>query len=636
VRPLGAANDACVLHHDHDAQCSGCATILPLLAANAPATVLSKPERQPSIDVLAELDGADTTVYVARKIVTMEPGDAATAVAVRDSRIAAVGTLESVTQDLEIGTFVVDRRYQGDVIVPGLIEQHVHPLLGALSFACTIIAIEDWDVPERFSAAANDNAEYVARLSEAIDEMAAMPPDETLFTWGYHQYFHGQVRRAHLDALSPERPVVVWHRSCHELILNSAAIAKYGITGDALSGKGLASEQADLVQGHFYENGLKLVLAPVGKDLLSPARIEAGVRRFTQYVRSKGITTICEPGTQLTRPIQAFWEKSLGGDVGFRTYLIPDGRGLYEQHKSDLGGLIPATESHLAWGSGNVSWLPKQIKLFCDGAIFSLLMQVKQPYLDGHEGEWILAPVDYAAAFTAYWNAGYHIHTHVNGDAGLQVVIDTLAAAQQANPREDHRFTVVHFAVSQDEQVRRLRELGAIVSANPYYPCALADKYSQMGLGPERANSMARLGTAVRENVSISLHSDMPMAPADPLFLMWCAVNRITPSGRTADPDQRITAEQALRAVTIDAAYSIERENDVGSIKAGKIADLTVLSDDPLGVDPRELRNLRVVGTIFAGRRVAFDSSSSEPGAAAALHAGGTTVAKDVLHSPTG
>jgi predicted amidohydrolase YtcJ len=635
VRPLGAAKLGCVLHYDGDAQCSGCATILPLLAGNAPANVLfaSAPA---SVVRPAELGEPMTTVYVARKIVTMEPGTGATAVAVRGSRITAVGTLESITNDLEPGTYVVERRYEGNVIVPGLIEQHLHPLLGALSFACTIIAIEDWDVPERFSAAANDHGEYVARLSTALDEMQGLSPDETLFTWGYHQYFHGEVRRPQLDALAPERPVVIWHRSCHELILNSAAIAKYGITADAISGKGLASEQADLKQGHFYENGLKLVLAPVGKDLLSPARIEAGVRRFTQYVRSKGITTICEPGTQLARPIQAFWEKTLGGDVGFRTYFIPDGRGLYEQHKSDIAGLIPTTESYLAWGSGNVSWLPKQIKLFCDGAIFSLLMQVKQPYLDGHKGEWILAPADYAAAFTAYWNAGYHIHTHVNGDAGLQIVIDTLAAAMQANPRSDHRFTVVHFAVSQDEQVHRLKELGAIVSANPYYPCALADKYSNMGLGPERANSMARLGTAARENVSISLHSDMPMAPADPLFLMWCAVNRITPSGRTADPEQRITAEQALRAVTIDAAYSIERENDIGSIKAGKSADLTVLNDDPLDVDPREIRNLRVVGTIFAGRVVGDSSPRSESDAAAALHAGGTTIAKDTLHSPTG
>jgi predicted amidohydrolase YtcJ len=566
----------------------------------------------------------------------MEPGDAATAVAVRGPTIAGVGTLASVTAALAPGTFEIDRRYESDVIVPGLIEQHLHPLLGALSFACTIIAIEDWDVPGHFSKAANDGVEYVARVREALDAMSALPIDETLFTWGYHQYFHGEIRRPQLDALSPNRPVVVWHRSCHELILNSAAIAKYGITLDGVAGKGLASEQADVEQGHFYENGLKLVLAPVGKDMLSPARIEAGVRRFTSYVRSKGITTICEPGTQLTRPIQAFWENTLGGDVGFRTYFIPDGRGLYEQHKIDLDGLIPATQSYLSWGAGNVAWLPKQVKLFCDGAIFSLLMQVEEPYLDGHRGEWILSPDDYASAFETYWNAGYHIHTHVNGDAGLQVVIDTLEKNQRANPRENHRFTVVHFAVSKDDQVHRLAELGAIVSANPYYPCALADKYSHLGLGPERANGMVRLGTAVREGVSISLHSDMPMAPADPLFLMWCAVNRTTPSGRTADPQQCIDAERALRAVTIDAAYSIELEETIGSIKPGKNADLTILSDDPLLCDPREIRSIGVTDTIFAGRRAGARAENTDQGGAHELHRGHAAISHDALASPAG
>jgi predicted amidohydrolase YtcJ len=630
-----------VLHYHGDASCSGCAGVLPWLSAVATAGFAASSKssatlerRRPQKQTVS--GQPDTTVYVAHRVITMEPGEDANAVAIRGSTVAAVGTLASVTAALEPGTFDIDRRYESNVIVPGLIEQHLHPLLGALSFACTIIAIEDWDVPGDFSKAANDRAEYVARLEKTLHEMVALPLGETLFTWGYHQYFHGQIRRPQLDAISPERPLVVWHRSCHELILNSAAIAKYGITSEGLAGKGLASEQADVEQGHFYENGLKLVLAPVGKDMLSPARIEAGVRRFTSYVRSKGITTICEPGTQLARPIQAFWEKNLGGDVGFRTYLIPDGRGLYEQNKNELNGLIPATEAYLSWGAGNVAWLPKQVKLFCDGAIFSLLMQVEEPYLDGHRGEWILAPIDYATAFEIYWNDGYHIHTHVNGDAGLQVVIDTLEKNQRANPRLDHRFTVVHFAVSQDRQVRRLKELGAIVSANPYYPCALADKYSHLGLGPERANSMARLGTAVREGISVSLHSDMPMAPADPLFLMWCAVNRITPSGRTAGPEQRIDAERALRAVTIDAAYSIELEDEIGSIRPGKKADLTVLSDDPLIVDPRNIRNIRVIDTIFAGRRVEIDNVAIRPAAADELHGGHAAVSNDVLASSAG
>jgi predicted amidohydrolase YtcJ len=339
----------------------------------------------------------------------------------------------------------------------------------------------------------------------------------------------------------------------------------------------------------------------------------------------------------MRRPIQQFWESALSGNVGFRTYFIPEGRGLYEQYKGKLDQLVPATEAFTSGGRGNLAWLPKQVKLFSDGAIFSLLMQLEQPYLDGHKGEWIAEPASYSAAFKTYWDAGYHLHTHVNGDAGLQVVIDTLAENIRRKPRTNHRFTVVHFAVSQDAQVARLAELGAIISANPYYLSALADKYSEMGLGPERANSMVRLGAAVRNNISISLHSDMPMAPADPLFLMWCAVNRLTVSGRTADPNQRITAERALRAVTIDAAYSIELENEIGSIKAGKKADLTALSDDPLSVAPEKIREIRIVGAVFAGLPVdAASHPSVSSSAAGNLHAGQSSLSNDALNSPTG
>ncbi len=600
----------------HVSGCSGCNAILPLLratlangafAADSAAMPLTAPT--PNAGQAQATAAGATTVYLAEKVVTMESAAAANAVAVSGPRTVAVGMLDEVTQQLQPGSYVIDRRFEKRVIFPGFIEQHLHPLLGALSMSAVVIAIEDWAIPDNFAKAAKDNAEYVARLTAAVTEMKNAPAGEMLFTWGYHQYFHGNVYRPELDAIGRDRPIVIWHRSCHELIFNSVALEKYGITEASLAGHGLASTQANFARGHFYEKGLELVLVPIAKELATRARMKSGVERLKSYVRSKGITTICEPGTQLSRRIQTFWETTLGGDdVGFRTYFIADGRSLYDQNKSDLGTLVAKTNEFASWGRGHVAWLPKQVKLFADGAIFSQLMQMEQPYLDGHRGEWIAEPADYEAAFALYWDAGFHIHTHVNGDGGLQVVTDTLARNMRANPRGDHRFTVVHFAMSTEEQIARLAELGAIISANPYYPVALADRYSEIGLGPERANSMVRLGSAVRQNMSISLHSDMPMAPADPLFLAWCAVNRTTLSGRTADPSQKITAEKALRAVTIEAAYSLGLEGEIGSIKAGKKSDFTVLDRDPLTIDPAEIDEIRVVATIFEGRIVSPDA----------------------------
>jgi hypothetical protein len=161
---------------------------------------------------------------------------------------------------------------------------------------------------------------------------------------------------------------------------------------------------------------------------------------------------------------------------------------------------------------------------------------------------------------------------------------------------------IVHFAVSQKDQVDRIKQLGAIVSGNPYYPTALADNYSKVGLGPERADNMVRMGDVERAGISYSYHSDMPMAPGQPLFLMHCGVNRITQSGRVAGENQRVSREGALRAVTLDAAYSLQMEKEVGSIVPGKLANFTILADNPVTCDAAKIKDIAVIGTVHEGR----------------------------------
>jgi hypothetical protein len=205
-------------------------------------------------------------------------------------------------------------------------------------------------------------------------------------------------------------------------------------------------------------------------------------------------------------------------------------------------------------------------------------------------------------AFKLYWQAGYQIHIHVNGDAGLDMVLDTLDENMQRTPRQDHRTVIVHFAVSQQDQVKRIKELGAIVSANPYYPVALADNYRVNGLGPERADNMVRIADIEKAGIPFSYHSDMPMAPGQPLFLMWSGVNRITNDGNVRGRDQQVSRLGALKAVTLEAAYSLQLEQDVGSIEAGKLANFTVLSKNPVTCEPIEIKDIAVWGTVLEGR----------------------------------
>jgi hypothetical protein len=387
------------------------------------------------------------------------------------------------------------------------------------------------------------------------------------------------------------------------MFLNSVTMERGGLTQEKFDAfPASAKKQSNFADGHFWEQGLFAVLPFVATMVASPERLRAGLELTRDYMQAKGVTIGNEPGGILAKPVQDGVNAVFSSpDMPFRWSFMVDGKSMVAKY-SDDAQVIAETERLASWYGGMTSLAPKQAKLFADGAIYSQLMQVRDPYLDGHEGEWIMDQEVFERAFRVYWDAGYQIHIHVNGDAGLERVLDTLEANLRRNPRYDHRTVLVHFAVSGADQVARIKQLGAIVSGNPYYVSALADQYSKVGLGSDRADAMVRLGDLNRAGISWSLHSDMPMAPGDPLFLMWCAVNRITSSGRVAGPEQRVTAEQALRGVTIEAAYSLKLEDEVGTIAPGKRANLTVLDDNPLAVDPMKIRDINVQGTVMEGR----------------------------------
>lgn len=550
---------------------------------------------QPSFPAVAPV-----TVFTAKQIHTMEVANPrAAAVAVAGGRILAVGSLADVRQALGDRPFTLDETFKDKFLLPGLIDQHLHPILGALTLAVDVIAPEDWVLPAKTSKAANSPGEYLDRLTAG--ERAARA-GEWYFSWGYHPLWHGPLSRKTLDGFSQTRPVVVWHRSCHEFYLNTAALKAIGLTAEMTKGKGLASEQSSFADGHFWEQGMTFVIAPVLKRLATPERFAAGLRQMIAYLHQNGVTAFNEPGALVTPEVWKLYQDILGAEETplYSTFLA-DGRGIVD--RVGLDKALAETEKEVARSTtGKLAFLPRQVKLFADGAIISQLMQMKDGYKDGHKGEWILAPDDLDRRSKLYWDAGYQLHVHVNGDLGLDVVLDTIERRMRDKPRADHRTVIVHFANSTEDQVARLARLGCIVSANPYYTVGFADKFAA-GLGKERADALVRSNSVVRRKVPLSFHSDLPMGPAAPLYLAWCGVNRITPAGRVAGPDQRITVEQALRAVTIEAAYSWRKEHELGSVAPGKIANFTVLDQDPLAVNPTALKDVGVWGTVFQGRK---------------------------------
>ena len=545
----------------------------------------------------------DITIYHAKEIVTLDEKVAsANAVSVKSDRIMAIGSLDDLIERNPDAS--IDHQFQNDVIIPGFIEHHIHPFLSAITMNAEIISIEGWDLPNNQSIAYRDRDSYMQRLSEIEENMKS---DSPLITWGFHHYFHGDLSREDLDRISKDRPILVMHRSYHEFILNTPALEYFDISQEFIESLDEeARAYADFDRGHFSEQGMISVFPKLLRYLGKPEYLLSGLQLTEDYLHQNGVTMIANPGAWLIKSIQDAKNLILGDEsTPFRSFFIPSALILSEDH--DVPELVEEAKKLLEWGGGKVEYLPNRIKLFADGAMYSQNMVLSEGYLDGHQGAWLMQEGLYRSAFKLFWDEGYQIHIHQNGDEALDLILDVLEENMADNPREDHRTTIVHFGISRADQMDRVKSLGAIISANPYYVTALSDLYSKKGLGPERALEMVRLGDVDRAGIRFGLHSDMPMAPGSPLVLMHAAVNRINFANEVAGPKQRVSPLAALKGVTLDAAYIMGLEDDYGSISEGKLANFTILSENPLSVNPQTIKDIEIKATIVEGKHYPID-----------------------------
>ena len=545
---------------------------------------------------------AEDRIIIPKDLVTLDSDyPNATAVLIRDDRIHAVGAKEDLIK--EFPKTPVDLTHKNDVLIPGFIEHHIHPLLAAITMNSEIVAIDDWTVLNKKSTGIRDREGYLKKLKELESSMNINDP---LISWGFHHYFHGKLTKDDLDKISSDRPILIIHRSFHEFIMNSKALEFFGIAKEDL--KGLNAEEKKLAnyeEGHFSERGLIMVMPKIMQFLAAPQRIIGGLSITEEYIHKQGITLIANPGAMYNKLTQGAKNYVFGDtDTPFRSLFIPSA--LYMLEHFNNSELLEETEALLNWGEGKVQYLPKHIKLFSDGAMYSQNMVLRDGYLDGHQGVWLMEEDIFKETFRIYWDAGYQIHIHQNGDSGLDRILEVLEDNMARNPRDDHRTTIVHFGYSAFDQIEKMKQLGVIVSANPYYVPVLSDLYSKVGIGYERSQEMVRLGDVARANIRLSLHSDMPMAPASPLALMHAAVNRINYANEVAGPNQRISSLNALKGVTLNAAYVLGLESDYGSISPGKYANFTLLEENPLTVDHLLIKGIKIKGTIVEGRLFDF------------------------------
>jgi len=542
---------------------------------------------------------AETVVYSAKLIRTMEPAlPEATAVAVEDGKVLAVGSLDSLSPLIATRGARIDRQFEDKVMTPGFIDPHVHPTLPAVLTQFPFLAPDDWYLPTGDFPGATTPEGY----RSALQNLVAQHDDATVpfVAFGYHPLWHGEVWRDDLNAWFGDTPVMLWHRSFHELIGNDAAWELLGVTKDDADA---IPHGASWERGHFYELGLRAVFPRMG-FLFEPARYMKGMQNFLSMMHESGVTTAADMGTGIfgnpVAEIQAVKAAVASDPVGVRVLLTPIITDFITRQKSAEQALAEVRE----WQTMNDDQVTvgNHFKLMIDGAIFSGLSQMGSPgYLDGHTGVWMVDVPTLETFAKTFWDAGFQIHAHSNGDAATARFIDLLDYLLRESPRVDHRMTLEHFAYSTEDQNRKLAALGAAVSANPYYHYILSEMYSSEWLGPDRGPQMVRLGSLEAKGVPVGLHSDSPMAPLSPLTLMWTAVARENISGEKTGQGEVMSRYGALKAITIDAAWILGLEDSIGSIRAGKAADFTVLSADPMTVPLEQLRSIEVIGTVFAG-----------------------------------
>ncbi|PZQ77463.1 MAG: amidohydrolase [Variovorax paradoxus] len=543
-------------------------------------------------------------VYTARRIHTMDPGRPhATAIAVMDGKVLSTGTLESMKPWLDRHPFVVDNTLIDKVIVPGFIDPHTHFYVSSGYMGLHYVGPIESIGTEGTSPGLLTADDVV----EKIRAVCANEPDKNaaLCFWGLDPAAQGiEFDRNSLDAIVGDRPVWVITYAPHFVYLSSAALARLDID-DSCDVHGVMHYPDGRLSGVFAELDAKRIAFAAMQKELNRGAGAPGLRRMAEVARRAGVTTTAEMLWGYINPDvewQAHNEAVNHPDFPLRMGLVPVENAAYrrlgEGAAEWIASLAPRSTDKLFFHG---------VKFLSDGSFPALSSRLNFPgYLDGSNGLRNDVPYDQMAArMLPFWQRNIPIHCHANGDEALDATLNALAQLQEAKPRFDHRFTVEHYTINNPMQARRLKALGGLASVNNYFVHYRSQLHSEKGYGPDRSEAVARLATLEREGVTFALHSDswLVVVPLHPLTAVWCAVNRLALDGKTVvAPGECIGIERAMRAVTIDAAYVIGKENELGSLEPGKHADFAILEEDPYEVDAVRIRDIRVWGTALGGK----------------------------------
>lgn len=542
----------------------------------------------------ATMQGVARRILLASSVVTMAAADRAPAVAdalvLDGARIAAVGPRAEVLAERRAGDEAVDL---GDAtVLPGLIEPHSHPDLCAQLYSW--VDVSGFTHPS------------VAGVERALREaVAERPAGEWIFAFGLDPMLTddlGTWDRARLDALAPDHPMVVMLQSMHTVFVNSAAFAAAGIdeaTPDPPGGGRFDRDAAGNLTGRVVEQPAILVFGAFG--LPDPAALDGLMADQLERYRRVGITTVGVAGSFFPMDLTRRAVHASGAPLRAVGYLRHDA--------PDLAGAAP--------GDGDERFRIQGVKLWYDGSPYAGTMLLDEPYLAsdlccctlgipaGTVGQANFSPDEVVELLGDLGADGWQVLTHVQGDRGSREILDLYERALGGRAGDDHRWRLEHCALTGVDDLRRAERLGVSPSFHVDHVRHYGPELSADIIGPERAERLMPIASAVDCGHRISLHADSPMYPADPLGLARTAVTRLTRRGDRLAPHEAISVRRALAAVTIDAAWQLHLDDEVGSLEPGKRADLAVLDRDPLAEPAPDLDDVGVVATWLDGEPVA-------------------------------
>ncbi|MGN6225489.1 amidohydrolase [Pseudoxanthomonas sp.] len=525
--------------------------------------------------------GDADTIFHNGPILTLAGHGRAEAVAVRDGRIAAVGARAEVNALRGPRTRIID--LAGRALLPGFVDPHMHSAMAILAEWLDLTAFTTPTLADALSKVGN--AARRARPGEWVIGQGIDPslmPGEPL-------------TRRSLDEAAPENPVFILESNGHVGYANSAALALAGI----------GAERPDPPQGRYVrvdgELTGRLEESPAFKPIMAvmpmpdAKRFVALTRRLFDEAAAAGCTSLHDAGiggggVQDLDALDAVM--AANPPVRYSGFLTSDlmddwvARGLKPGHGGDRFRLTG-------------------IKFWSDGSNQARTGYQREPYIGtdsrgalNYTREALIEGVQRAH------DLGWQVGIHANGDAAIDTTLDVYEAVLRKSPRRDHRHRIEHCSLLHGDQIRRMRQLelspSFLIGHIHYWGRAFRDDI----LGPERANLYDPCASALKGGLRISLHSDFNVTTIEPLRYIDNAVNRkMRDGGEVLNPSECITVEQALRAVTIDAAWQCRIDDITGSLEPGKYADFVILDRDPTAVRPEEVGMLAVRETWLQGVR---------------------------------